>query len=861
MARGIAVVTGDITLDWNLARSRGPEAQGPAWESEVCSRLHWQHGGAALLADLVEAVAASLRPHADFEVRQPQPLPRRSGAAEDRPLGPEDPRFHHSYASWMAYPFSARAGDREKPAWRVAEFLGLNRCAVKDARWARVAGDTPDAALVVLDDADLGFRSQPELWPVSLTAPDSRPWVLVKMSRPIAQGPLWDLLSTRHAEKLVVILTIDDFRRTEAQVSRELSWERTAQDLAWEILYNRSLPGLSRCAHVVVSFYAAGALLYCSAARAEAPCRLLFDPEVTERMWERGYPGRMVGYTSSLAAGIARQLMLAPDAPDLSQGVSSGLAALRALHREGYGQRGASAANVDLEFPTRVVVEALSGPTPFQEVAIPVRTGDQYWTILGDRHRNDLRQVARQVVLLGPEKVLQAVPLGRFGFLLTVDRQEIESLRSIGSLISEYVDQPRPKRPLSIAVFGPPGSGKSFGITQLALAIRPGEIEPKEFNLSQFASSEELFSALHQVRDIGLSGKIPLVFWDEFDSEHDGPYGWLRSFLAPMQDGRFQHGDLTHPLGKAIFVFAGGTSETLEQFTAQAEKNPQARGAKVPDFVSRLKGYMNVLGPNPRPGAADPYYLLRRAILLRSMLLRDCRHLVRGGELQIDSGVLRALLETRVYRHGARSMESIIAMSRLASKTRFERSSLPTEAQLDLHVDGRDFLALVQQPELGGALLERLARAAHAVYAQAQTTLGRTVPEFDALPENEQEQNRSQVRDIPAKLARAGCYMVPARGGEPPFTFPPDVLELLAQDEHQRWMEQKLNDGWIYGPGEKDETGRRHNCILPWDELPEQQKEKDRAAVSNITAILAHAGYTVVAGRGKRDQAEAARQS
>jgi hypothetical protein len=95
-------------------------------------------------------------------------------------------------------------------------------------------------------------------------------------------------------------------------------------------------------------------------------------------------------------------------------------------------------------------------------------------------------------------------------------RQEIESLRSIRSLVGEYVSQPRPKRPLSIAVFGPPGSGKSFGITQLALALRPGEIEPKEFNLSQLGSTDELLSALHQVRDIGLGGKIPLVFWDEF---------------------------------------------------------------------------------------------------------------------------------------------------------------------------------------------------------------------------------------------------------------------------------------------------------------------------------------------------------
>ena len=30
--------------------------------------------------------------------------------------------------------------------------------------------------------------------------------------------------------------------------------------------------------------------------------------------------------------------------------------------------------------------------------------------------------------------------------------------------------------------------------------------------------------------------------------------------LAPMQDGRFQHGQLNHSIGKCVFVFAGGTS-------------------------------------------------------------------------------------------------------------------------------------------------------------------------------------------------------------------------------------------------------------------------------------------------------------
>ena len=443
------VVSGDITLDWNLARSRGPEAQGPAWEPEVCSRLRWQRGGAALLADLVEGVAAQIRDRAAYEIRQPA-SPRRTGTAEDTRMGPEDPRYHHSYASWLPCAYATAKGfEKEKPAWRVAEFLGINRCSASGTPddWARVSNDSPEASVVVLDDANLGFRSNRALWPVSLTAPGSRPWVLVKMSRPVAQGELWEHLTAHHAERLIAVMTVNDLRLTEVQISRELSWERTAQDLAWEVIYNRDLLGLARCAHVVISFHAAGAFLYSREGERDRPCRLLFDPEVVEGMWEQGYPGRMVGYTSCLTAGIAKQLMLAPETPDIRKGIRTGLSALRCLHREGYGQRGAPAAEVNLEFPVRAVVDALaSDDTPYQETAVPMRTGTRYWTILGDRHESNLEEAAREVVLKGPEGVLAGVPLGRFGALLTVDRQEIESLRSIRSLVCEYVAQPRPKR-------------------------------------------------------------------------------------------------------------------------------------------------------------------------------------------------------------------------------------------------------------------------------------------------------------------------------------------------------------------------------------------------------------------------------
>ncbi|MGA2146245.1 MAG: hypothetical protein ABSH49_14920 [Bryobacteraceae bacterium] len=122
------------TLDWNLARSRGPEAQGPAREAEVCSRIGWQRGGAALLADLIEGVAAQIRGRAAYEIRQPA-SPRRTGAAGDTHIGPEDPRFHHSYASWLSYPDATAKGfEKEKPAWRVSEFLGLNAAPLRTPR-------------------------------------------------------------------------------------------------------------------------------------------------------------------------------------------------------------------------------------------------------------------------------------------------------------------------------------------------------------------------------------------------------------------------------------------------------------------------------------------------------------------------------------------------------------------------------------------------------------------------------------------------------------------------------------------------------------------------------------------------------
>jgi len=881
------LITGDFTVDWNIAyRKNTPKVATNHWNPKNLTQACRQPGGAALLADLVHHVINSLPPDRKnlYDLTSP--------GAPQANVPPDDSRFHHSFAIWSQFP-----GDQGK-VWRVKTFLGLDPARANNLSKAKDPNLSPgkDADLVILDDAGLGFRDHPERWPEILSDPEQNPWVIVKMAQPVARGPLWNHLVQHNTDRLIVITPANDLRLTEVQISKGLSWERTAQDMVWELVHNPRVNSLARSAHVILSFGLEGAVLMSRGKRhgeetsIASQGELFFDPQATEGTWKHAYPGGMIGYTTCLTASIIHQLMLNPGQPDIHQGIQAGFSALRELHKEGYEEKTDSNGRSEVIFPYRHIAQTITQDgRPLARVAIqdPVRSlhrtmesaepesQPEFWTILHDRHRHDLDSVAEQTVLRGIKNALPDVPFGTFGYLVTVDRQEIESFRTICTLVDEYLQIDQPKRPLSIGVFGAPGSGKSFGITQVAKSLAPGKIQKLEFNLSQMNSPGELPDALHQVRDLNLNGKIPLVFWDEFDTSlGDRPLGWLRYFLAPMQDGAFREGQIIHPIGRSIFVFAGGTSHTMHDFGKRLSEE-EARAAKVPDFTSRLKGYVDVLGPNPQQGKDDPYFIIRRAIVFRSLLLRNHSALFHedGGlqTLKIDRGVLRAFLHISHYTHGIRSMETILTMSQLSGKTRFARSSLPSESQLDLHVSGQEFLSLVQEVNLEGDILERLARFHHQIFCQQmegkgyrygpttdeqQKTHSALLP-WNELPEHEKEQNRSAVRDIPQKLSQIGYVMVPARSNEPAeFPRGKEDLETLAKIEHERWMKTKLEDGWEYAP-QTDKEKKRHKALLPWEDqrLAEKEKDKDRDLIRAIPKLLSKIGYTVVDINNDRQEA------
>jgi hypothetical protein len=73
----------------------------------------------------------------------------------------------------------------------------------------------------------------------------------------------------------------------------------------------------------------------------------------------------------------------------------------------------------------------------------------------------------------------------------------------------------------------------------------------------------------------------------------------------------------------------------------------------------------------------------------------------------------------------------------------------------------------------------------------------------------------------------------------------PDVLEKLAEAAHIIWMEGKLREGWKYGPL-TDKENKIHNCLVPYDQLSELDKESDRDLARGIPKILEIAGYKII---------------
>jgi voltage-gated potassium channel Kch len=142
-------------------------------------------------------------------------------------------------------------------------------------------------------------------------------------------------------------------------------------------------------------------------------------------------------------------------------------------------------------------------------------------------------------------------------------------------------------------------------------------------------------------------------------------------------------------------------------------------------------------------------------------------------------------------------------------------------------------------------LTERMARQVHARYlgaARGDTTTASHVS-WETLSESLRNANRAQVQGIAVKMQALNCVIAVRNGHDEVITG--EDVERLAELEHERWSAERGGQGWRYGPTRIDRR-RRHPDLVPWDDLCDESKEKDRDAVRWITEILADEGFTIV---------------
>jgi hypothetical protein len=150
---------------------------------------------------------------------------------------------------------------------------------------------------------------------------------------------------------------------------------------------------------------------------------------------------------------------------------------------------------------------------------------------------------------------------------------------------------------------------------------------------------------------------------------------------------------------------------------------------------------------------------------------------------------------------------------------------------------------------------ELLARAKHEQYVRDELAVGNSVERnpsmrpWEELDEAMREDNRKFADGIGDKLTATGCILVPMALRDPDvpqFSFTDAEVELLARQEHERWVQAKLDDGWHFGSPRNDQL-KQHDQLVDWKQLDERNRDRD--PVRQLPEMLELTGFQIQRAR------------
>lgn len=71
-----------------------------------------------------------------------------------------------------------------------------------------------------------------------------------------------------------------------------------------------------------------------------------------------------------------------------------------------------------------------------------------------------------------------------------------------------------------------------------------------------------------------------------------------------------------------------------------------------------------------------------------------------------------------------------------------------------------------------------------------------------------------------------------------------ELAEMMAENVHDVWAATRIEQGWTYGT-ERDDANKKHPCLVPYEELPEEEKVYDRNTSIETLKFIINAGFHI----------------
>ncbi len=72
-----------------------------------------------------------------------------------------------------------------------------------------------------------------------------------------------------------------------------------------------------------------------------------------------------------------------------------------------------------------------------------------------------------------------------------------------------------------------------------------------------------------------------------------------------------------------------------------------------------------------------------------------------------------------------------------------------------------------------------------------------------------------------------------------------DLSEKIAKNTHEVWSAGRIADGWTWGP-KRDDQLKQHPCLVPYEDLSEEEKEYDRRTSMETIKLILSFGYQII---------------